>query len=90
MLSSRRRTALASRDAFAKTPPSIEKIFCLALISGDYSQSKHNPGLDGKAKKREIVGDLRTNCGRNFRHVSDRQKGFNLGEFVEKLQDSVT
>jgi len=46
--------------------------------------------LDGKAKKREIVGDLRTNCGRNFRHVSDRQKGFNLGEFVEKLQDSVT
>src|SRR2546427_1637000 len=47
MLSSRRETALASRDAFAKTPHSIEKIFCLALIS---------------AKKGSIWANLLRNC----------------------------
>jgi hypothetical protein len=49
-------STLASRGAVAKTPPSpfLEKIFCLAVIMGETGDSGQGPGLDEKAKKREI------------------------------------
>jgi len=42
-------TALASRDAIAKTPPSPEKIFCPEVFLGESCDSGHGSGLDGRA-----------------------------------------
>ena len=48
-------TALASRDALYNTPPFfLEKISRLSGIMGESRDSWHNPGLDEKAKIREI------------------------------------
>jgi hypothetical protein len=76
-----RSTALASRDVFAKTPPFGEGICCLAGFLGDSCHLGCNPGLDGRAKSREIVGDLRTILGRNFSHLSESRSGLIIGEF---------
>jgi len=80
-----RSTALASRDAFAKTPlPFGGGICCLAGFLGDSWHLGCNPGLDGRAKSREIVGDLRTILGRNFSHLSDSRTGLIMGESHEE------
>jgi hypothetical protein len=47
-------TTLASRDAIAKTPPFGEEISCPAVIMGEYCDSGHGPGLDGKAERGEV------------------------------------
>jgi hypothetical protein len=73
---------LASRDAFAKTPPSGEEICCPARFLGDSCHLGCNPGLDGRAKSREIVGDLRTILGRNFSHLSESRSGLIIGDFT--------
>ncbi len=74
-------TALASRDAIAKTPPFGEEICCLAGFLGETGDSGPNPGLDGRAESREIVACSRTNYGRNFRHVSESRSGLIMGDF---------
>jgi len=42
-------TALASRDAIAKTPPFGEEICCLAGFLGETGDSGPNPGLEIRA-----------------------------------------
>jgi hypothetical protein len=80
-----RSAALASRDAVAKTPlPFGEGICCLAWFLGDSCHLGCNPGLDGRAKSREFVGDLRTILGRNFSHLSDSRSGLIMGESHEE------
>jgi len=74
---------LASRDALRNTSPLfLEEICCLAVIMCETCRSGYNPGFEYKAKSREIITDSRTNCGRDFRHVSDSRTGLIMGDFV--------
>src|SRR5712691_4762981 len=61
-------TTLASRGRVAKTPPPLflEKIFCLAGIIREPGDSGHDPGLDEKSKKREIMDVSRTILRQNI------------------------
>src|SRR5205807_8639096 len=59
-------------------------ICCLAGFLGDSCHLGCNPGLDGRAKSREIVGDLRTILGRNFSHLSDSRSWLIIGESHEE------
>src|SRR5207245_3900409 len=59
-------------------------ICCLAGFLGDSCRLGCNPGLDGRAESREIVGDLRTILGRNFSHLSDSRSGLIMGESREE------
>jgi len=75
------------RDALAKTPLPLflEKISCLAWIIGETGDSGHNPGLDEKSKKREIMGDSRTSDERELSHDLESRSGLKMGEFVSLL-----
>jgi hypothetical protein len=79
-------TALASRDAPCNTqpPPFLEKISCLAVITGETCRSGCNPGLDGWAKRREIFNDSRTIRGKSREPLSDSILGLKTGEFREE------
>ena len=81
-------TTLASRDAVAKTPPPLflEEIFCLAGIIREPGDSGHDPGLDEKSEKREIINDSRTIYGRNFSHVLESRLGLVLGLFPLQIE----
>src|SRR2546427_8087917 len=59
----------------AKTPPPLflEEISCLAGIICESGDSGHDPGLDEKSKKREIINDSRTNYGRELSHLPEHE-----------------
>ena len=66
-------------------PPFLEKIFRLAVFLGEHCDSGHDPGLDEKSKKREIMDDYRTNNWRESGHVSDPGSGLKMGDFVRSM-----
>jgi hypothetical protein len=71
------------RGVLAKTPLPLflEKISCLPLIPGESGSSGRNPGLDEKSKKREIMGDSRTNDERELSHDLESRSGLKIGDY---------
>ncbi len=74
-------STLASGDARAVPPPLLlGNISCLAMIMGESFDSKHGLGLDGKAKRREVISDPRANLGRESRRIPDSRTGLIIGD----------
>jgi hypothetical protein len=66
----------------ANTPYFSKTISCPAWIIGEHCDSGHDPGLDEKSKKREIINDSRTNYERELGQVSESRSGLKIGDFT--------
>src|SRR5437879_3751907 len=80
---------LLRREMQSLRPPPpvfLEEIFCLAGIIREPGDSGHDPGLDEKSKKREVMDASRTIYGRNFSHVLESRLGLVLGLFPLQME----